>query len=135
MATKKLINIGLACAIAIGSIAMSATPAAARDGWNHNYYAGDYYRGYDRDRGYRDYRAGDHYRQSNYDRGYDRRYRYNDRRCHDNGTGGAVIGAIAGGLLGNSVARRGDKTTGTVVGGALGAVTGHLIDKSDGRRC
>ena len=25
--------------------------------------------------------------------------------------------------------------TGTVVGAAVGAVTGHLIDKSDGRRC
>ena len=47
-----------------------------------------------------------------YYRNYDRRNNYrchNNRRC-DNGTGGTIIGAIAGGLLGHEViGRRGDK--------------------------
>ena len=53
------------------------------------------------------------------------------------GVGVAVVDqvAIAGGLLGSAVTERGSKTTGTVIGAAVGAVTGHLIDKSDGRRC
>jgi len=66
------------------------------------------------------------------DRGYrhSRSYRHD---CRDNGTGGAIIGAIAGGLLGNEVAGRGDRTTGTVVGAAVGAIAGHAIDKGNDR--
>ncbi|WP_343202904.1 glycine zipper 2TM domain-containing protein [Stenotrophomonas maltophilia] len=45
------------------------------------------------------------------------------------------MGAIAGGLLDNEVARRGDKTEGTIIGGAVGALAGRAIDRSDGRRC
>ena len=40
-----------------------------------------------------------------------------------------------GGLLGNEVARQGDRTTGAVIGAAVGAIAGHAIDKGDGRRC
>ncbi|VAV96601.1 hypothetical protein MNBD_ALPHA04-174, partial [hydrothermal vent metagenome] len=43
--------------------------------------------------------------------------------------GGTIIGAIAGGLLGNEVARRGDKTVGTIIGGAAGALAGRAIDR------
>mgnify|MGYP001950623457 FL=1 len=80
-----------------------------------------------------------HYHDRSYDDGYyDRRQsrsRY-DRRTHyrqrcDRGRGGTVIGAVAGGLLGNEVARRGDKTIGTILGAAVGAVAGRAIDKSD----
>jgi hypothetical protein len=131
---KKLTTaLGLA---AISISAFSATPALARK-HHHDYRPGDYYRGYDRgyDRGYG---------WNGYDRGYrDRGYRHNSRyydrygyeRCRDEGKGGAVIGAVAGGLLGNQVAGRGDRTTGTVIGAAIGAVAGHAIDKGDGRRC
>lgn len=52
-------------------------------------------------------------------------------RCRDNGTGGTVIGAIAGGLLGHEVAgRRGDKTMGTIIGAGVGAVAGRAIDRN-----
>ena len=129
------LSLGLAAA---GGIA--ATPAMARG--QHDYRPGDYYRGYERggyygaDRGYRDYRRYDRYDRYDRDdyrryRGYrSNHYRYN---CRDNGTGGAIIGAIAGGLLGNEVAGRGDRTTGAVVGAAVGAVAGHAIDKGNGR--
>lgn len=111
----------------------AATPALAR---HHDYRPGDYYRGYDYSRGGYDDR---YYRRGNYDDNYRRDRGYYDcdwnYRCRDEGKGGAVIGAIAGGLLGSAVTERGSKTTGTVIGAAVGAVTGHLIDKSDGRRC
>lgn len=44
---------------------------------------------------------------------------------------GTVVGAGAGGLLGNVIAGRGDKTEGTIIGGILGAVLGNQVSKSD----
>lgn len=74
----------------------------------------------------------------------DRRWRDRDERHHkhrhhhrykhckrDKGTGGLVIGAVAGGLLGREIA--GDKTAGTIIGGGVGALAGREIDKSNGR--
>lgn len=134
-ALKKIAIVLTAGAVSIGA----ATPVMAHPGWGYGeryeyggrYRPGDYYEG---GRGY--------YGDMRYDRGYrgHRGYRgeiraYHGYRCRDDGVGGAIIGAVAGGLIGNQVAERGDRTTGTVVGGALGAVAGHLIDKSDGRRC
>lgn len=84
-------------------------------------------RGYDR-RGFDDRRGG-------YGRGDDRRDGRNEyygrggrQRC-DKGTGGTILGAIAGGLLGNSVAGRGDRTAGAVVGAGVGALAGRAIDR------
>ncbi|GGI81472.1 hypothetical protein GCM10007973_17440 [Polymorphobacter multimanifer] len=68
----------------------------------------------------------------------DRRWNNNARgqnRCYDEGKGGTVIGAIAGGLLGNQVAGRNDGLLGAVLGGGVGALAGRAIDKSDGRPC
>ncbi|WP_416908243.1 MAG: glycine zipper 2TM domain-containing protein [Polymorphobacter sp.] len=64
-----------------------------------------------------------------------RRWNGNGNRCYDEGKGGTVIGAIGGGVLGNTVAGRGDKLLGTIIGGGLGALAGRAIDKSDGRDC
>lgn len=69
-------------------------------------------------------------RYDRYDRRRDRRSYYRSRRC-DNGTGGTVIGAIAGGLLGNEVAGYGDKAVGTIIGAAVGGIAGRAIDKAD----
>lgn len=81
-------------------------------------YRGDYYRG-----GYR----GDYYRGG---RGYYGGYRH---RCRDSGTGGTIIGAIAGGLLGNEVGKsadyRRDGTTGAIIGAGVGALAGRAIDR------
>jgi len=131
MKTKFLINMGAALAMGVASLAATATPAMARDGWGRHYERGDYYRG---DRGYRGYRDG-YYRGGGYYRdGYYRGYR--GYRCRDNGTGGTIIGAIAGGLLGNEVGkgsgrygRRGDGTTGAIIGAGVGALAGRAIDR------
>lgn len=44
--------------------------------------------------------------------------------------GGAVLGGIAGAVIGSNVAGRGNRTGGTIVGGALGAAAGHQIGKN-----
>jgi uncharacterized protein YcfJ len=48
---------------------------------------------------------------------------------HNSGTTGAVIGGIAGAVLGSQVAGRGARTEGAVIGGAAGAVAGHQIGR------
>ena len=93
----------------------------ARD-WNgRGYDRGG--RGYYGDRGY--YRGGGGYYR---DRGY-----YRGGRCRDKGTGGTILGAIAGGLLGNEIGNgrydRGDGTTGAIVGAGIGALAGRAIDR------
>lgn len=49
-------------------------------------------------------------------------------------TNGAVIGALGGGLLGNTVAGRGDRTEGTLIGAGVGALAGHQIAKSNAKK-
>jgi len=55
-------------------------------------------------------------------------------RCRDKGTGGTIIGAIAGGLLGHEVGEgrynRGDGTAGAIVGAGVGALAGRAIDRN-----
>lgn len=55
-------------------------------------------------------------------------YREGGRRC-DRGDGGTLIGAIAGGLLGNTMAGRGDRMLGTVLGAGAGALAGRAVDR------
>lgn len=138
---RKLIMIAALTA----SVATAFTPVAAmaHDHDGYEWGRGDD-RGYDngyRDHDRRDYRDGyepredgrRYYVETGYDREYYGRpqYRY---RCHRDGTTGAIIGAIAGGLLGNGLAGYGDRTLGTVLGGAGGALAGRAIERS-GNRC
>jgi len=118
---KKLSLAGAAFAIASTAL-IPAAPAMAQR-YDRGYGYSRYDDGYRNDRGYRNYR------------GQDRRY-YSSRRsdpCKD-GDGGTVIGAIAGGLAGNAIAGRGDRTLGAILGGAVGAVAGRAIDKADAPR-
>ncbi|WP_287934168.1 glycine zipper 2TM domain-containing protein [Arthrobacter sp.] len=48
---------------------------------------------------------------------------------------GTVVGAVAGGLLGRSLAHGGGKTGGTLLGAGAGAVAGHQIAKHNGKKC
>jgi hypothetical protein len=119
-------------ALAAATIALVPTTATAQyyDGPHDNHggawrdHGGGYSRGgfeaYD---GRGDPRGGGRDRRG-YPRGYDR------HRCR-NGAGGTVLGAIAGGLLGNAVSGRGDRAAGTIIGGGVGALAGSAI----GRDC
>lgn len=83
------------------------------------------------ERGGRRFDGGRGFDRRDYDgrRDYDRGRSYRGR-CRDKGTGGTIIGAIAGGLLGNAaVGRRGDGTAGAIVGGGVGALAGRAIDR------
>ncbi len=57
--------------------------------------------------------------------------RYQCRR--QDGTTGAVVGAVAGGTLGNILAGQGDKTLGSIIGGTLGAIIGKEIEQGNAR--
>ena len=138
----------IAAAALAASVLTTSLPlaAAARpyygdgyEGYSQVDYRGDDRRYSDDRRGYRDDRRG--YREDrrgyrddrNYGRGdYNRRYGYDRReyrgqRC--SGTNGTILGAIAGGLIGNGIAGRGDRTLGTVLGAGGGAVIGNSIDR------
>ncbi|SOB81022.1 Glycine zipper 2TM domain-containing protein [Sphingomonas guangdongensis] len=114
---KKLTLAG--AAFAMGAVSLvPATPAMAqRYDRGYSYDRGDRY-------GYNDRRVY---------RGGDRRYYNNYRarqKCND-GDGGTIIGGVAGGLLGNQIAGRGDRTLGAILGAAAGALAGRAIDRSD----
>lgn len=127
---RKLISLTTAGAIAMAAIVAVPAPAGAQ-----GYYRGGGQGGYGRGGGH--YR-GDEYggrgyaRRGDYGRGYDGRS-YGGRRhygrCRDRGTGGTILGAIAGGLIGNSVAGYGDRGAGTIVGAGVGALAGRAIDR------
>jgi uncharacterized protein YcfJ/Ni/Co efflux regulator RcnB len=69
-----------------------------------------------------------------FDRDYDPAFLEACRR--DSGLGGAAIGASAGGLAGNRIAGRGNRTGGTLIGAGVGALAGMVIDKAEDReRC
>src|SRR5262249_42319131 len=61
---------------------------------------------------------------------------YDDCRVreHSNGTAGAIIGGIAGALLGSSVApHHGNRAGGAAIGGVAGAVIGNSIGRSSAK--
>lgn len=115
--------------LAFLAICVAAAPAFARGHYNQGYYNNYNDQYYDNRRDYRE---------SRYDRNdrYDRDNRdYRSDRC-SKGTGGTIIGAIAGGLLGHEVVgRRGDKTAGVIIGAGVGALAGRAIDRGGSRRC
>ncbi len=66
----------------------------------------------------------------------DRIYRGRDGRYYcrrSDGTTGLIIGALAGGLLGNALSGGGSGTLGTLLGAGGGAVLGRSIDRGNVR--
>ena len=47
--------------------------------------------------------------------------------CHGRKTTGTLIGGASGALIGNSVSGHGSKFGGTLIGAGVGAVAGHAI--------
>ena len=60
-----------------------------------------------------------------------------DKNVKKKANNGTLVGAVAGGVLGNVVAQPGSKALGTVIGAGLGGVVGNRIDHDGrgGRRC
>lgn len=90
-----------------------------------NYYADRYYRDDPR------------YRERRLSRN-DRIYRGEDGRYYcrrSDGTTGLVVGAIAGGVLGNLIAPGGSETLGTILGALGGGFAGREIDRNQDVRC
>lgn len=93
------------------------------------------YGGYEAERYYREDPARYRERRMNNN---ERLYRGNNGRYYcrrSDGTTGLVVGAVAGGALGNVIAPGGSKVLGTVLGGAVGGVAGRQIDRSRTVRC
>ena len=118
--------------------ALAGCMSDGMEGTNDNYGQYDYnrpdpsYGGYDAARYYRD-DPRYHERTLTSD---DRLYRGNDGRYYcrrSDGTTGLIVGAIAGGVLGDIIAPGGSKTLGTVIGAGSGALVGHAIDANDAR--
>ncbi|MFM9852262.1 MAG: glycine zipper 2TM domain-containing protein [Sphingomonadaceae bacterium] len=123
-----IVKIGASSLIALSMISV-ATPSFAHRGHYNDYYSQDRSYYYNDDRGYRNDR--DYRREAD----YNREQGYRSSQC-DKGTGGTIIGAIAGGLLGHEVVgRRGDKTAGVIIGAGVGALAGRAIDRAGNRRC
>jgi hypothetical protein len=146
---RRIIATALAAAMLLPAI-----PAAAQDRDYRGDRGGDYrdhghgdrdrrgFRQYDYNRAprggyYADqyYRVGPQYRERALGRN-DRIYRGRDNRyyCRRNdGTTGLIVGGVAGGLLGNTIAGGGSRLLGTVIGGAGGALLGQSIDRGQVR--
>ena len=81
------------------------------------------------------YRDGRYYKERRLSRN-DRVYRGNDGRYYcrrEDGTTGLIIGALAGGLLGNTIANGKSTTLATLLGAGGGALIGRSIDRGDAR--
>jgi len=128
------LTVRMSLLLAAALIAPSLTACASYDDRYGYSRPGDGYnqgrRDRDRDR-YRDGRRGGRYLSDNDVIYRDRDGRYYCKR--DDGTTGTIVGAIAGGILGNIIAPGGSKTLGTILGGGAGALAGNAIDKNDVR--
>jgi hypothetical protein len=68
----------------------------------------------------------------------DQVYRGSDGRYYckrSDGTTGLIVGAAAGGILGNVIDGGGNRLAGTLIGGTLGALAGKSIDQNSDVRC
>lgn len=91
-----------------------------------NYYADRYHR--DDPRRYREHEL----------KRDDRIYRGEDGRYYcrrSDGTTGLIVGAVAGGALGNVIAPGGSELVGTIIGAIGGGVAGRAIDRGREVRC
>lgn len=90
------------------------------------------YNGYYADRYYRDDRRYRERRLSENDRIYrGQNGQYYCRRS--DGTTGLIVGAVAGGVLGNVIAPGNSETLGTILGAVAGGAAGRAIDRNDVR--
>lgn len=113
--------------------AMLSLGACASDNYGDRGYGRPGYSDRDRDR--YDNRRSDNRRDADQRRqlgNKDRIYRDRDGRYYcqrRDGSRGAIVGALAGGVLGNIIAPGDSKTLGTILGAGGGALAGRAIDR------
>jgi len=133
----RLIALGLAATSLLAGCAAYGGSEPMNSQWsNYDYNRPDpSYGGYEADRYYREDPA--RYRERRM-RNDEQVYRGRDGRYYcrrSDGTTGLVVGAVAGGVLGNVIAPGGSKTLGTVLGGVVGGAAGRQIDRGHKVRC
>jgi len=128
--------------IALAAAAVLALTGCATGG-SYGDTSGNW-RQYDYDRpdpSYGGYDAGRYYREGRVQRerrlsANERVYRGQDGRYYcrrSNGSTGLIVGALAGGVLGNVIAPGKSEVLGTVIGAGAGAVAGQAIDRNSAR--
>ena len=93
------------------------------------------YGGYEAERYYREDSDQNHERHLGRD---ERVYRGHDGRYYcrrSDGSTGLIVGAFAGGVLGNAIAPGGSEVLGTVLGAIAGGAAGQAIDQNGDVRC
>jgi hypothetical protein len=135
---KLLFVVPTVCSLLAGCASDYGSRPYAGDGDWHRWRRYDYdhpdpaYGGYYADRYYRDDPRYSERRLAD----NDRVYRGNDGRFYcrrSDGSTGLIVGALAGGVLGNIIAPGGSKTLGTILGGAGGAAIGTSVDRDQAR--
>jgi len=127
--------------IAALAAAMLLTGCATDDGYDRSTR---HWRNYDYNRpdpSYGSYDASRYYRETSRERERrlsqrDRIYRGRDGRYYcrrSDGSTGLIVGAIAGGILGNVIAPGGSEELGTILGAIAGGIAGREIDRDDVR--
>ena len=109
----------------LAAVAMPTAPALAQ----HNRH---YRQGYDRQL----YDSRGRYRQPHALTRNDRVWRGRDGRYYcrrSNGTTGLIVGAVAGGVLGNVIDGGRERTLGTLLGAGAGALLGRSVDRGEVR--
>lgn len=130
VAMKQMLTI-----LALVSMAVPAAPAMADRDHHHHW-------DHDRDHhGWHWHRGHGWYPERHYHRGRvwrlgrgDRIYRGYDGQYYcrrSDGTTGLIVGALAGGLLGNALAPGRSETLGTLLGAGGGALIGRAIDRDN----
>jgi uncharacterized protein YcfJ len=76
----------------------------------------------------------DRYRVESHQHCWIEQSRYHDHHYygHDDGTGGAVLGALVGGALGNQVGKGDGRTAATIAGAVIGGSIGYNVDRNNG---
>lgn len=133
---RKILSVAMIAAFLLPALPVAADPPPwapahgrrAKDAERD--YRDDHDRGYDRERfSYREDHRHHERRLVRYDEviyhGDDGRY-----YCHrSDGTTGLIVGAVAGGVIGNQLARGKSAALGTVLGAGAGALIGQAIDR------
>lgn len=77
--------------------------------------------------------AAQNYGQQAYHDGHVQQQQYCSQRRNGNTAAGAVLGGLAGAVLGSQAASRGHRTDGSVLGAVVGATAGAMIARSNSR--